>query len=169
MAAIFFTGFPGFLGSALLPKVLARSPGDEATCLVQSRWMALARERVAALAAAHPTLFGRVHLADGDITQPDLGLAGAAALAERVVDIFHLAAVYDLSVGRELAVRVNVEGTSNLLAFAARCRSLHRLHYVSTCYVSGRYPGLFTEEMLVEGQAFNNHYEETKCDSRASR
>lgn len=162
MATILVTGFPGFLGSALLPKVLARLPGEQATCLVQTRWMSLARERLAALAAAHPMLAGRVHLVDGDITQPDLGLRDSPALADRVVEIFHLAAVYDLSVGRDLAMRVNVEGTRHLLAFAARCRALRRLHYVSTCYVSGRYPGRFTEDMLAEGQSFNNHYEETK-------
>jgi len=41
-------------------------------------------------------------------------------------------------------------------------RDIERLHYVSTCYVSGRYPGLFTEAMLDQGQTFNNFYEATK-------
>jgi thioester reductase-like protein len=39
---------------------------------------------------------------------------------------------------------------------------LRRFQYVSTCYVSGRYPGVFTEDHLEEGQRFNNFYEETK-------
>jgi thioester reductase-like protein len=39
---------------------------------------------------------------------------------------------------------------------------VERFHYVSTCYVSGRYDGLFTEADLIKGQNFNNHYEETK-------
>ena len=37
-----------------------------------------------------------------------------------------------------------------------------RFHYVSTCYVSGRYSGVFGEEDLEKGQTFNNFYEETK-------
>ncbi|HET9754593.1 MAG TPA: SDR family oxidoreductase, partial [Myxococcales bacterium] len=42
------------------------------------------------------------------------------------------------------------------------CPRLRRFQYVSTCFVSGRYPGRFTEAMLEEGQPFNNFYEETK-------
>jgi nucleoside-diphosphate-sugar epimerase len=59
-------------------------------------------------------------------------------------------------------VRVNVEGTRNMLDFAAGCPRLRRFQYVSTCYVSGRYAGAFGEEELEKGQAFNNFYEETK-------
>ncbi|HZX99153.1 MAG TPA: SDR family oxidoreductase [Dermatophilaceae bacterium] len=37
--------------------------------------------------------------------------------------------------------------------------------YVSTCYVSGRYEGEFTEDALDEGQTFLNHYESTKFEA----
>lgn len=39
---------------------------------------------------------------------------------------------------------------------------MERFHYVSTCYVSGRYAGAFGEDDLDVGQQFNNFYEETK-------
>jgi thioester reductase-like protein len=65
-------------------------------------------------------------------------------------------------VPREVGLAVNVEGTRQVLGFARRCGRLERLHYVSTCYVSGRYDGLFLESDLEKGQAFNNFYEETK-------
>jgi thioester reductase-like protein len=162
MEAIFFTGYPGFLASELLPRVLSHRPESAAVCMVQPRFAALARERAAALGATRPELRERIEIVEGDITRPGLGLSAAGALHERVVEVHHLAAVYDLSVGRELAMRVNVEGTGNVLAFAHACPRLRHLHYVSTCYVSGRHPGVFTEEMLSEGQAFNNVYEETK-------
>ena len=162
MDAILFTGFPGFLGSELLPRVLARAPGAEAVCLVQPKYAPLARARLDALVAQHPELVGRAGIVEGDIVQPDLGLGAADELKARVVEIFHLAAIYDLSVKREPAMRVNVEGTRHMLDFAARCPKLRRFQYVSTCYVSGRFPGTFTEDMLEEGQAFNNFYEETK-------
>jgi thioester reductase-like protein len=65
-------------------------------------------------------------------------------------------------VKRDFAMRVNVDGTRHVLDFAERCRSLRRFQYISTCYVSGRYDGTFTELDLEKGQTFNNYYEETK-------
>ena len=163
MPTVFFTGFPGFLGSELLPRVLDRAEGADAVCLIQAKFADLARRRLAELSAARPRLAGRVRLIEGDITRPDLGLADeGAALRGEVVEIFHLAAVYDLSVPRALGMKVNVDGTRHLLDFAADCSALRRFQYVSTCYVSGRFPGVFTEDDLIAGQRFNNFYEETK-------
>jgi nucleoside-diphosphate-sugar epimerase len=156
---ILMTGFPGFLGSALLPGILRRTDST-AICLVQSKFVRLANQRVAELSAADPSLRGRIQVVEGDITQPGLGLA-AAALTE-VTEAWHLAAVYDLAVAREAAVRVNVEGTRNVLDALEGCPKLTRLHYFSTCYVSGRYSGPFSEDDLEVGAPFNNYYEETK-------
>jgi thioester reductase-like protein len=164
MPILFFTGFPGFLASALLPRVLARDPQAEAVCLVQPHFAGLARERVASLAAAAPATAGRIRLVEGDITRPRLGLSAAAAEALRagLREVFHLAAVYDLAVARDLAMRVNVDGTRHVLALAGDSPGLARFHHVSTCYVSGRHHGVFREEDLEVGQSFNNFYEETK-------
>jgi thioester reductase-like protein len=160
--SVFFTGFPGFLGRELLWRVLERSPDRKAVCIVQERYEADAKKARAEIEAAHPSVKGRIELVRGDIVRPDLGLSNAAELAKDVVEVYHLAAVYDLAVGRDLAVKVNVEGTRHVLDFCARCPSLERHHYVSTCYVSGRYTGIFREDDLEKGQAFNNFYEETK-------
>src|SRR5437016_6228989 len=149
MATVFFTGYPGFLGSELLPRILARRNGATALCIVQPKFAALARERAAPLG-------DRVRIVEGDITSP-LRLE-----VDDVTEVFHLAAVYDLSVDRDLGMRVNVDGTRNVLEFAGSQRYLERVHYISTCYVSGRHPGTFHEADLTLGQTFNNHYEETK-------
>ncbi|MBW3657028.1 MAG: SDR family oxidoreductase [Actinobacteria bacterium] len=160
---ILFTGFPGFLGSELLPRVLARSTDATAICLVQAKFAGLARERADELVARDPTLAGRIDIVEGDIVQPDLGLGDAYdGVARTTTEIFHLAAVYDLSVPRALAESVNVHGTIHVLDLAGACDRLARLQYVSTCYVSGRYTGVFRETDLVKGQRFNNFYEETK-------
>ena len=156
------TGFPGFLASALLPGILCRTGGD-ATCLVQPKYAGLAARRAEELAAADASLAGRVHLLEGDITQPGLGLNGRGL--DDVTEVWHLAAVYDLAVEREPAVRVNVDGTRNVLDAITRCPGLERLHYFSTCYVSGRYAGPFGEDDLEVGAPFNNYYEETKHDA----
>jgi nucleoside-diphosphate-sugar epimerase len=156
---VLMTGFPGFLGSALLPGIVHRTD-TAAICLVQPKFTALAKQRVTQLSAAEPALQGRIQVADGDITQPGLGL-GIDVLSD-VTEAWHLAAAYDLTVSREVAFRVNVEGTRNVLDALERCPRLTRLHYFSTCYVSGRYAGPFGEDDLEVGAPFNNYYEETK-------
>jgi thioester reductase-like protein len=162
MPDVLFTGFPGFLGSRLLPRVLERSPELRAICLVQPKFLVLARQRVQELVIAHPSLEGRIDLAEGDITAPDLGLGSSRELRGGIEEIYHLAAVYNLGVSREVGMRVNVDGTRHMLDFAETCPNLRRFQYVSTCYVSGRYAGAFTEDDLDKGQVFNNYYEETK-------
>ena len=149
MPTLFFTGYPGFLGSELLPRLLRRAPEATAVCLVQPKFAALARERARSLGE-------RVRIVEGDIT------TSIDVPAADVTEIWHLAAIYDLSVTRENGMRVNVAGTRNMLDFAERCRALQHFHYVSTCYVSGSFPGVFREADLERGQTFNNYYEETK-------
>jgi thioester reductase-like protein len=141
--------------------VLELSPNDTALCLVQKKFEHTARARATELISARPSLEGRVELVEGDITRPGLGLSDRGVLRD-VAGIFHLAAVYDLAVTRDLAMKVNLGGTVNVLEAAGRCDALQHLHYVSTCYVSGRYPGVFREGDLSTGQPFNNFYEESK-------
>lgn len=163
-ATALFTGFPGFIGARLLPRLLELQPDLRVRCLVQSRFLDTAREAVAAMEAAHPHVRGRLGIVEGDITRPGLGMADAEARAiqKDAVTAWHLAAVYDLAVAREIGHRINVEGTRNVLAFLAECRRFERLHYVSTAYVSGRATPAFRETDLDVGQSFKNHYEETK-------
>jgi thioester reductase-like protein len=166
MPLLLMTGFPGFLGSALLPRLLQRREDASAVCLVQPQHRTTAEERVAAIAAEHPHTRGRILLVDGDVTASDLGVGHEhAELLAQVTEVWHLAAVYDLAVGPEVAQRVNVEGTARVLDFCRSRGSFHRLHHVSTCYVSGSYDGTFTEDALTEGQGFRNHYEATKYDA----
>ena len=159
-----FTGFPGFIGARLLPRLMQLAPERSFVCLVQDKFQAAASAAIATMAARHPHTAGRIATVVGDITRPRLGLtaAEAQALQSTLRGAYHLAAVYDLTVGRELAHAINVAGTKHLLELLAGATHLQALHHVSTAYVSGTAQGVFRESDQDVGQAWNNHYEETK-------
>jgi nucleoside-diphosphate-sugar epimerase len=161
---LLFTGFPGFIGARLIPRLLELVPDAELRLLVQPKFEAKARADVVAIGRAHPGTRGRLQIVLGDITEERLGLGASAAraLQKELTGAFHLAAVYDLAVRREVGMRINVEGTRNVLSFLEGARSLERLHYVSTAYVSGTAVGVYRENDLDVGQGFKNAYEETK-------
>ncbi|MGK2939097.1 MAG: SDR family oxidoreductase [Solirubrobacteraceae bacterium] len=153
------TGFPGFIGTRLVARVLDDDPELRVVALVEPRMADRAREVAAGLPAGD-----RIEILEGDITDPKLGLSADRydALAGEVRDVFHLAAVYDLAVGEDIARKVNVEGTKHVVAFCEACTDLHRHNYVSTCYVAGLRTGLVLESELEQGQEFKNFYESTK-------
>jgi thioester reductase-like protein len=147
MTVLLMTGFPGSSGSALLPRLLARRDGVRAICVVQVHHL-----QTAASGWTHrggpPHVAGRTELVVGDITAPDLGIdPRPSEELDEVTEVWHLAAVYDLTVAEEVARRVNVDGTAEVLRVLRRAARPPRLQYVSTCYVSGRYDGEFTEDM----------------------
>jgi thioester reductase-like protein len=164
MSTALFTGFPGFLGARLLPRLLELQPELTVVCLVQPRFLELARLEIASLEKHHRKLHGRLQAVEGDITSPGLGLEAKAAarLRDRLTSAYHLAAVYDLAVSRALGMKVNVEGTRNVLELLRKAKHFERLHYVSTCYVAGDTTGVFKETDLDVSQGFKNFYEETK-------
>jgi len=159
---IFLTGFPGFIATRLLRRLATN--GGRFLLLVQPAFAERAQLELAAIAEQTGKPSSDFGLLSGDITQPDLGLTAVdleVAINETTI-IFHLAAVYDLAVARELANRVNVTGTRNVNDFARRARRLRHYHYVSTCYVAGKRTGRILENELRHDAGFRNHYEETK-------
>lgn len=165
----FVTGFPGFLGSALVERLVAEAAGEaDVTCLIQSTYRRAAERRVSAIESEHG-ISESIDLVEGDIAERDLGLVDRYdQLQAEITVAYHLAAVYDLGVEPALARRVNVDGTRHVLDFVEDAADLERLHYVSTCYVSGRHRGRFGPEHLLVGQRFNNHYEATKFQAEVA-
>jgi thioester reductase-like protein len=155
---VLVTGFPGFIARRLLRKLLDGDPALKVTALVEARMAEAARTAAEAIDA------DRIELVTGDIADRRLGLSDDdwERLAGSVDEVHHLAAIYDLAVPLELAQRVNVDGTGNVLDFCRACRDLRRLHYVSTAYVAGLRTGVVYEHELSLGQRHKNHYESTK-------
>jgi thioester reductase-like protein len=159
---VFLTGFPGFIAGRLVERLATE--GALFQMLVQPAFAERARMDVARIAEKTGAPVENFRLMEGDIAREGLGLSAEdleEARREATV-VFHLAAVYDLGVARELAGRVNVEGTRNVNAFAKSVRNLRRYHYVSTCYVAGRRTGRIMESELRHDAGFRNNYEETK-------
>jgi thioester reductase-like protein len=158
----FITGFPGFIASRLLRR-LAES-GGRFLLLVQPAFVAQARRELEVIAKQTGTLLANFAILPGDITEPELGLTQndlASARSESTV-LFHLAAIYDLAVKQDLAMRINVGGTRNVNQFAQSFSALRHYHYVSTCYVAGKRTGRIFEHELQHDAGFRNYYEETK-------
>ncbi len=152
------TGFPGFIGRRLVAALLEEDADRRVVALVEPRMLETAREVAGRIDPE------RIELVAGDITDRRLGLEPADydRLAGEVRRVFHLAAIYDLAVPVDIAQRVNVDGTGNVLDFCLAATNLERLGYVSTAYVAGNRTGVVYEHELVMGQGFKNHYESTK-------
>jgi nucleoside-diphosphate-sugar epimerase len=159
---VFLTGFPGFIAGRLVERLAL--DGALFQLLVQPAFAERARAEVARIALETGAPEENFRLMEGDITREDLGLSASDSEEARgaATVVFHLAAVYDLAVSREVGFRVNVEGTRNVNRFARSLPRLGRYHYVSTCYVAGRRTGVILESELRHEAGFRNYYEETK-------
>src|SRR3954452_10465076 len=154
MSTSLITGFPGFIGARLVRALLDDDPELNMVALVEPKMADKAREQAP----------DRLEVIEGDITDRRLKLSDEdyERLTGQVMQVYHLAAIYDLAVPIQAAQAVNVDGTGNILDFCLACDGLERLHYVSTAYVAGMRTGVVYEHELSLGQDFKNHYESTK-------
>ncbi|MEC9464909.1 MAG: SDR family oxidoreductase [Myxococcota bacterium] len=162
---VFITGFPGFIAGRLMQDLLERQTAkNHYYFLVQPRFATVARERCEAIEATHPQFAKKWTIVEGDIRERDLGIAPdmLKKIRPKIHRLWHLAAIYDLSVPVSLAYGVNVEGTLHVLDFCETLPKFERLLYISTCYVAGDRTGMIYESDLDKGQDFKNHYESTK-------
>ena len=151
------TGFPGFIGRRLVRALLADTPDRPIIALVEERMAETARRLAAEISPS-------IEVLTGDISKRRLGVDDPTwdRLKAEVTHVHHLAAIYDLAVPVEIAQRVNVDGTGNVLELCLAAQNFERLAYVSTAYVAGDRTGVVYEHELVMGQGFKNHYESTK-------
>ncbi len=159
---VLFTGAGGFLGRYILRRYLEETDYD--LYLIENGSF---RDRLQAHLDAtvkDPKRRAAARVIDGDITKPGLGLEPGIQdeLRRRVTHAIHLAALYNLSVTRDVAMRVNVDGTQNVLDFLETVEPFQKLAHTSTLAVAGTHEGSFSENDFDKGQGFKNYYEETK-------
>ncbi|MEJ7622692.1 MAG: SDR family oxidoreductase [Pyrinomonadaceae bacterium] len=160
--SIFITGFPGFIAGRLLERLI--KPETQFFLLVQPHFIERAMAEIEDLAGATDTPLESFVIVEGDITLPQLGISDAdlETIQYETTDVFHLAAAYDLAIAKDVAFRINLEGTKNVNDVVCSIKNLRRYNYVSTCYVAGLRPGEILETELEHKAGFRNFYEETK-------
>ncbi len=155
----FVTGATGFIGRFLVERLAERS---NATIYVlvregsQDKFDALCRrlgDNGKKLVAIH-----------GDITTPGLFSTPEGKKIKGKIDhVFHLAAVYDMTMTDVVADRVNVGGTRHVVEWVNGLSRGVRLHHMSSVAVAGDdFVGPFTETMFNEGQPLLHPYYRTK-------
>ena len=167
--ALLLTGATGFVGMEVLARVLERSD-RHVVALIRAEDDDRAAERLAATLESScgeaEAYADRVTAVAGDITAPRLGLGERwEPLAERVGAIVHGAASVAFDLSLEESRRINVDGTRQMLDFAAACPDLERFTYVSTAYVAGDRRGTVYEDDPGGGARFRNAYERTKHEA----
>jgi nucleoside-diphosphate-sugar epimerase len=143
---VFVTGGTGFIGRALIQKLIAR--GDEVRALARS-----------ATAAAELHRMGATFV-QGDLNDHEALRAGMQGCEV----VYHVAGWYKLGARDQgQAERVNVEGTRSVLetAFAL---GIPRIVYTSTVAVFGDTHGQLVDESyrMPPGQGFLTEYDRTK-------
>ncbi|XP_059046784.1 putative fatty acyl-CoA reductase CG5065 [Achroia grisella] len=144
---IFITGGSGFMGKALIEKLLYSCSGvDRIYILLRSKKGVKSEDRLSQvyesfcfdrLRAEKPNIFTeKVFIVSGDVMEPGLGLSqeDRALLVNRVNIIFHVAASVRFDDSLPFAAKMNLGGTKELIDFAKEVRDLSVLMHVSTLY-----------------------------------
>jgi HAD superfamily hydrolase (TIGR01490 family) len=162
----FITGATGFLGTALVERILRCVPEAEITVLIRPGRRADASARLAREVikndcfdrlrhelgdAFSDEVAHRVRAVPGDVGQDGLGLddEGRDALAAAGV-VIHSAATVSFDAPLTQAVEINLLGPSRLAAAMAECGTTGHLIAVSTAYVASTHQGEAKEELLSE-------------------
>ena len=149
---VMLTGATGFLGSRLLPELLARTSA-EVYCLVRE--------------PGRLPLAPRVHVIAGDLERPRFGMSAVewAEIADRIDAVYHCAAAVDVVRPYRRLRSANLEGTATVLGLVGTGRP-KRLHYASTLSVfvsTDRGCGLLREDddLTATGEVYGG-YAQTK-------
>ncbi|WP_244181778.1 SDR family oxidoreductase [Streptomyces curacoi] len=169
---VLLTGATGFLGSRIAHALLT-TRSEHVVVLGRGDPSRLRDRMIEALrGVGEGTLDGSLHrdlrCVSGDVTKPWLGLSPAlyARLAGEVGAVWHCASDIALTGARERLCRVNVQGTAEVLAFAAVTPPACQLVHVSSIAVAGARPsGCVMESDLSGVHGFETHYDATKFEA----
>ena len=160
----FITGGTGFIGHNLIGELLQKKKNATLYVLVRKD----SKKKFETQKKEWGNNAKRVIPVTGDLTRPMLGIPAKKRreLEGKIDHVFHLGAIYDLMADAESQIRVNVDGTHNVVKLAENIKA-KRFHHMSSIAAAGMYPGIFREDMFEEEQGLDNPYYRTKHDSEA--
>ena len=167
---IFVTGATGFVGTALVERLLRCVPDVQLTLLIRDGRRTTAQRRLerevlrndcfdrlrSELGAnGFAEVAARVRAVSGDVGSDGLGLDddGRAALSEADV-VIHSAATVAFDSPLDRAVEINLMGPVRIAETLARLGASPHLVAVSTCYVAGNRRGAAPEEPVTANPFF---------------
>ncbi|XP_039312996.1 putative fatty acyl-CoA reductase CG5065 [Solenopsis invicta] len=142
---ILLTGATGFLGKALLEKLLRSCPVAAIFVLIrpkrnksiEQRFEELLNEPVFdRIQTEFPDTLKKIFPVKGDVSLPELGLEpdDRKMLLDKVNIVFHSAATVRFNEPLKIAVNLNVMGTDRMLDLCRRMTNLISVIHVSTAY-----------------------------------
>ena len=167
---VFVLGATGFLGKVLLSMLLRRFPeigrvyvmvrrgtgtSSEARFwdhVVPSHTFDPLRDQYGSPEKLRDFLLEKVRVVDGDITEVNLGLSDeeAARVAADIDVVINSSGKVTFNPPLESALRTNVQGTKNVIAFVKRMKRPALVH-TSTCFVAGNRSGEIWENETLDG------------------
>jgi long-chain acyl-CoA synthetase len=167
---VFVLGATGFVGKVLLSMLFDRFPdvgrvyvmvrrgtGTDSESrfwnhVVTSPTFDPLREKHGGAEGLDAWLREKVRVVDGDITEPHLGLSpeAAAAVAGDIDVVINSSGKVTFNPPLESALRTNVEGTKNVIAFVKMMKRPALIH-TSTCFVAGNRSGEVWEDEPLDG------------------
>jgi thioester reductase-like protein len=174
--AVLLTGVTGFVGTAVMLRILERSARPVAALVRAANTEEATRRLRAALSeVADPELIdaymSRCSAVPADLLADGLGLRhdDRERLARACDEIIHCAASVSFDLPLDAARAVNTAGAARVAELAtltaARGNGLRRIVHVSTAYVAGDRTGTFGEDEMTIGLPFRNTYEQTKHEA----
>ena len=165
---VFVLGSTGFLGKVLLSMLLRHFPDVGRVYVMVRRGSGTSSDARFwdHVVPSHPLdplreqhgenlrafLQDKVRVVDGDITEPNLGLSeeDSARVAGDIDVIINSSGKVTFNPPLESALRTNVTGTKNVIAFAKRMKRPALIH-TSTCFVAGNRSGEIWENERLDG------------------
>lgn len=144
--SILITGGSGFIGKVLIEKLLRTCPKVRRIfVLIRPKWNKQPSERLQELleaplfdAVRTPELISKVHVVEGDVTRPNLGMSeqNLLRIMNEVSVIYHSAATVKFDEPLKQSVAINIAGTKNMIDVCRKIPQLAALVHVSTAYAN---------------------------------
>ncbi|XP_029719257.1 putative fatty acyl-CoA reductase CG8306 [Aedes albopictus] len=146
---VFITGGTGFLGIAIVEKILRSCPEVGGIYLlmrpkkgkqIEERLKELTDNAVfeTLLQQSSPDIFRKLHAVAGDVGEENLGLSpeNRASLAQTIDVVIHSAATLDFQATLRPTVQINLLGTRRVMQLCREMQHLKCMVHVSSAYVN---------------------------------